>query len=95
MRRDIENLSANAARVLADAANTTGWVTGWVEGKDNGDNPFFTLHIGKKGGAYYTLTWHTRGTGTYRLFSKLYRPEPGANWVDAASIKFITAALHN
>lgn len=93
MYRNLEELKVNAARALALEAVAKGWTAGWMEGEDNGGNPFITLHMGKREGAYYTITWHTRDTGTYRLFSKMVRRVPGASWTDAPSLKAIRSAL--
>lgn len=45
-----------------------GWSFYVQHGSDTGDSPF--LHVeGKRGNEHVYITWHTRATGTYRLFS--------------------------
>lgn len=93
MYRNLEELKVSAARELALEAVAKGWTVGWMTGEDNGSNPFIVLHVGKREGAYYTLTWHTRGTGTYRLFSKTVRSAPGRPWASAPSLKAIRSTF--
>ena len=93
MHRNLEDLEIKAAQSLALEAVAKGWKAGWTRQEDNAGNPSITLHIGKRNGSYYTLTWHTRETGTYRLFSKMFRKEPQGPWLDAPSLKVIRAGL--
>jgi hypothetical protein len=37
-------------------------------GKDTGDSPFISTEA-RRGNDHVMITWHTRATGTYRLFS--------------------------
>ena len=47
-----------------------GWSFAVQHGKDTGDHPFISVEAMKsKGGETIRVTWHTRATGTYRLFS--------------------------
>lgn len=55
-------------------------------GEDTGGSPFVALTV-KWDDAEVRLTWHTRGTGTYRLFSALARN--GGGWRDVT----LTGAL--
>jgi hypothetical protein len=47
-----------------------GWSFVVQHGKDTGDSPFISVEAKKsKDGETVRITWHTRATGTYRLFS--------------------------
>ncbi len=47
-----------------------GWSFVVQHGKDTGDHPFISIEAQKaKGGETIRVTWHTRATGTYRLFT--------------------------
>lgn len=47
-----------------------GWSFVVQHGKDTGDHPFISVEAKKaKDGGTIRVTWHTRATGTYRLFS--------------------------
>jgi hypothetical protein len=45
-----------------------GWSFVVNHGKDTGENPFISTE-GRRGNDHVMITWHARGTGTYRLFS--------------------------
>lgn len=74
------------ARALLDAAIDHGWAVAWQPGFDTSGAPFITVRA-----AHFNpdapdteirVTWHTRDTGTYRLFSAIAR-EPGhRGWHD-------------
>jgi hypothetical protein len=77
-----------AVELIADAAERD-WRIGVGHGRDSGNAPFVTVQLAiKDPDREYRLTWHTRGTGTYRLFSKIYRGERQW-WTDAPSVKAI------
>lgn len=47
-----------------------GWSFVLQHGTDTGDSPFISIEAKKtKDGETIRITWHTRATGTYRLFS--------------------------
>jgi hypothetical protein len=47
-----------------------GWSFVVQHGKDTGDHPFISIGAKKaRDGETIRVTWHTRATGTYRLFS--------------------------
>ena len=47
-----------------------GWSFVLQHGKDTGDSPFISIEAKRsKDGDTIRITWHTRATGTYRLFS--------------------------
>ena len=45
-----------------------GWNFMVNHGKDTGDSPFISVEA-RRGRQDIRITWHTRSTGTYRLFS--------------------------
>ena len=45
-----------------------GWSFMVNHGKDTGDHPFISVEA-RRGHGHVMVTWHTRATGTYRLFS--------------------------
>ena len=45
-----------------------GWSFVVNHGKDTGDHPFISVEA-RRDTAHVMVTWHTRATGTYRLFS--------------------------
>jgi hypothetical protein len=45
-----------------------GWNFVVNHGKDTGDHPFISTEA-RRGKDHVMITWHTRATGTYRLFS--------------------------
>lgn len=78
---------------LIACAAERGWRIGVGHGRDSGDSPFIQIQLGIKDPDWqYQLTWHTRDTGTYRLFSKIYRGG-GRWWTDAPSVKAIRAHI--
>lgn len=81
-----------AADLLLQAANA-GWSALIRQTKDTGGNPYVTVEGRRPDGslAGFTVTWHTRKTGTYRLFTCLHRGDTGG-WRDA-SLKAVKAAI--
>ena len=59
---------ATAARNFAIEAIDARWDVLVRHGIDTGDNPFVTVEA-RRGDRHVMATWHTRATGTYRLFS--------------------------
>lgn len=57
-----------AARQFASDAINADWNVLVQHGTDTGENPFVSIEAIKTG-RHLRLTWHTRETGTYRLFS--------------------------
>lgn len=87
MRANLKTKAARDLVELAEATDGVSWASG--AGEDSGGSPFFAVLVGQAKGAQYKLTWHTRDTGSYRLFSKIYAPAPGAAWQDAPSLKWV------
>lgn len=82
-----------AAAELLELAESREWKTGTQHGEDSGGSPFVTIAIGRKFADgtifYYKITWHTRNTGTYRLFGKIARTPTSPGWHDAPSLREI------
>lgn len=90
---DIEQLP-KAARSLVEYADWAGWRHAVADGVDTGGSPFVTVALRHpESGHAFRITWHTRNTGTYRLFSKSERPAGKGVWRDATSIKAIRAVI--
>jgi hypothetical protein len=53
---------------LIAALAISGWSFVVQHGKDTGDSPFISIE-GRRDTCHVMITWHTRATGTYRLFS--------------------------
>jgi pterin-4a-carbinolamine dehydratase len=53
---------------LIDALVDAGWNFMVNQGTDTGDHPFISIEA-RRGRRDVRITWHTRATGTYRLFS--------------------------
>ena len=90
-------LPKTAADLLA-VARANGWRTAVGHAEDSGGSPYATVEIGRKVNDevwHYKLCWHTRGTGTYRLFTKLSRTPDAPYWHDAPSLKAIRATLES
>jgi hypothetical protein len=82
-----------AAVELIRCAADHGWRIGVGHGLDSGDSPFINIELGINDPSWlYRLTWHTRGTGTYRLFTKICRGG-GHWWRDAPSVEAIGAHI--
>lgn len=47
-----------------------GWSFVVQHSKDTGDHPFIAIEA-RRGNDHVMVTWHTRATGTYRLFTCL------------------------
>lgn len=62
-----------AAEGLRLLAVNNGWRAELREGVDSGSSPFVTVYAKKDADSHLLMvTWHTRMTGTYRLFSCIY-----------------------
>ena len=59
------------ARALAIAAIDAGWSVVFKRNVDSGNSPFVTVEAVREDG-YFNVTWHTRDTGTYRLFHAVF-----------------------
>lgn len=63
-----------AARTLAHDAIDAGWSVAYNLGVDTGMNQFVTVEASRPAAgedsdpSYFRVTWHTRGTGTFRMF---------------------------
>lgn len=80
-----------AAVELINVAALSKWSVGWEWDADISENPFVTVHVGDvDSGEYFKFTWHSRDTGTLRLFTKLHRKTAGAPWTDGPSVKAAT-----
>lgn len=66
------------ARPLVDALLEAGWSFVVMHGADTGSSPYVSVE-GKGDDSEVKCTWHTRETGTYRLFTCLVR-SPGQAW---------------
>ena len=53
---------------LVIALTQYGWSFVVNHGKDTGDSPYVSTEA-RRGNDHVMITWHTRATGTYRLFS--------------------------
>jgi len=53
---------------LISALTDGGWSFVVNHGTDTGDSPFISIEA-RRGKVHIMITWHTRATGTYRLFS--------------------------
>jgi hypothetical protein len=53
---------------LVSALLAGGWSFVVNHGKDTGESPFISVEA-RRGRQDIRITWHTRATGTYRLFS--------------------------
>lgn len=61
-----------AARDLLLLCADAGWDVAVGHGVDTGGSPYVTVRAARQApDGYLDLTWHTRATGTYRLFSCL------------------------
>ena len=59
------------SRDLLDLALDAGWSAIYQYGADIGDCPYISVDA-RQADRRVTVTWHTRDTGTYRVFSVLY-----------------------
>ncbi|MFE1089571.1 hypothetical protein ACFW5K_19995 [Streptomyces albidoflavus] len=86
----VADIPARNARDLAAYAEKHGWKWVAAEGQDSDSNSFVTVIAGNPAdGEQYKVTWHTRETGTFRLFSKLHQRAFGTAWLDAPSLTVI------
>lgn len=53
---------------LVGALTDHGWSFMVNHGKDTGDHPYVSTEA-RRGNESLMITWHTRATGTYRLFT--------------------------
>lgn len=67
----MSNHEAKAARDLLNLAIDHNCAVAWKPGTDTGGSPYITVEVRKGEELALSLTWHTRETGTYRLFSAL------------------------
>lgn len=94
-----EHVMPKAAAELHELAIKHDWASAHQFGEDSGGSPFLTLELGRKVGEgkravyHYRITWHTRNTGTYRLFSKICRTPASPGWHDAPSLRAIRATI--
>lgn len=68
-----------------------GWAVAWQPGTDSGDAPYVTVRA-VHDDVEVRLTWHTRTTGTYRLFTAMHKRKH--LWVDTtlrAATALVTA----
>jgi len=77
-----------AALDLAFKAAEAGWGVAFKPGADSGGSKFvevkgFMPGTGDRSDRKFTVTWHTRDTGTYRLFSCLISD----GWTRAVTLK--------
>lgn len=69
-----EKVADRAARELVLDCMKYGWSVAYHRGKDSARNPFVrvegsrNVHDSDDANQYFSVTWHTRATGTYRLF---------------------------
>lgn len=89
-----------AAAGLLDAMKRSGWrwSVGWSE--DTAGHLFVTIRGGIRPEAQVDATWHTRGTGTLRLFGLLLRSGPvhsitRRGWHDASLRAAVTVIEEN
>lgn len=77
---------------LINVAALSKWSVGWTWDSDLNGSPFVKVQVGDaETREIFSFTWHSRGTGTLRLFSKLHQKTAGAPWTDGPSVK---AAIH-
>lgn len=78
-----------APKALEEVALAHGWRVAHQFSVDNGGSPFVTVHVISRSAYYFRITWHTRMTGTYRLFSKIMRSlsnDGAGRWDTAPSL---------
>lgn len=76
---------------FAAAAAEAGWRVRQGHGADTGGAPFVTVYA-RRGMWEVRATWHTRHTGTYRLFTCIAR-SPRRTWFDTTLTE--AAAMFN
>lgn len=82
-----------AAADLVACAAEHGWRIAAGYGRDSGNAPFVEIQLANDDPKrLYKICWHTRDTGTYRLFSKIVWA-PYRGWTDAPSIRAIRAFI--
>ena len=85
------------SRAFLETALDHGWSAAYQRGKDSGGSPYITIEASRPNGdkrgtiARLTVTWHTRDTGTYRLFGCMTAAH-GSDWRDR-SLKAATTFL--
>lgn len=79
------------ARQFLNEALDRDWSGALTRGHDSGSAPYATVIVRDAAGTEMRLTWHTRATGTYRLFSAMRRT-PRKDWHDV-TLKEAQAAL--
>ena len=78
-------VSETNAREFLDFAIDHGASVMWQRSEDTGGNPYVTITV-LINGWKLEATWHTRETGTYRLFSLIARG-PNRGWHDVTLAK--------
>lgn len=82
-----------AARLLLEHAEAHGWLTRVTRDVDTGGSPFLVVDVGIRDPTHhYQVTWHTRGTGTYRLFTRIGVTSRGG-WRDIPSLRHIRKVI--
>lgn len=78
-------------RDLVRTAQAAGWLVGVGQGVDSGGSPFLSVEAREPGDARkIKATWHTRSTGTYRLFSAMLF-EPWEGWRHTTAARLVDA----
>lgn len=81
-----------AAVELINISALSQWSVGWAWDTDMDGAPFVKVQVGDpETREIFSFTWHSRDTGTLRLFSKLHQEIAGGVWRDGPSVK---AAIH-
>lgn len=82
-----------AAVNFINQAAANRWSIGWLWEADMDGHPYLTVHAVDNAGdddpaEYFKYTWHSKGTGTLRLFGSGIHRRPGKGvWEDAPSLK--------
>jgi hypothetical protein len=64
-----DSIPARCKDLVAELTDC-GWSFVLNHGKDTGENPYINIEA-RRGDQHIYVTWHTRATGTYRLFTCL------------------------
>lgn len=81
-----------AAARLIGTAKITGWESGHAWDVDTGGSPFVKVQVrDPETGETFSFTWHSRNTGTLRLFFSLHQKVAGYAWAKGPAVK---AAIH-
>jgi hypothetical protein len=87
-----------AALSLIELARERGWRVHQQTEVDTGGSPYLALQLVRgtlAGGDVqeFRLTWHTRGHGTFRLFSMLGRAMDGRGWTEPRSLAAVRGVV--